>query len=72
MRAMIRTLALLLPALIPSWRFFPHVTASPRVEFALLGSENEVPQHWQTVRPRPARVPVHAMLEKALLESPLE
>lgn len=29
---MLRALALLLPALIPSWRFFREVAASPRIE----------------------------------------
>jgi hypothetical protein len=59
---MLRTLALLLPALIPSWRFFPRVTASPRIEFALLGTADEEPQRWQEFRPRPAYVPMRAML----------
>jgi hypothetical protein len=61
MRGMLRTLALLLPALIPSWRFFARVVCSPRVEFAVLGSKDEAP-HWQEFRPRPAQVPFHIML----------
>jgi hypothetical protein len=59
---MLRMLALLLPALIPSWRFFARVRASPRVEFTVLGSVDEAPQSWQEFRPRPAYLPRHAML----------
>lgn len=66
MRAMIRALALLLPALIPSWRFFKTVAPSPRVEFALLGDADAIPQDWQEFRPRPAHLPLHAMLGRLL------
>lgn len=59
---MLRTLDLLLPALIPSWRFFARVRLSPRVEFTLLGCVDEAPQYWQELRPRPAYLPLHAML----------
>jgi hypothetical protein len=58
---MVCTLALLLPALIPSWRFFPRVAGSPRIEVASLGSADE-PQSWQEFRPRPVHVPLFAML----------
>ena len=33
---MLQTVKLLLPALIPSWRFFSTIAPSPRIEFALL------------------------------------
>jgi hypothetical protein len=63
---MVRTLALLVPALIPSWRFFPRVAASPRIEVASLGSADEPPQSWQEFRPRPAHVPLFAMLGRLI------
>ena len=59
---MFRTLKLLLPALIPSWRFFDVIAASPRVEYALLGSPGEAARDWLEFRPRPDRIPFPAML----------
>lgn len=59
---MIRTLALLLPALIPSWRFFSMIAPSPRIEFAVLGSPDGTPEQWREFRPRPDRVTLPAML----------
>ncbi len=44
---MLRTFNLLLPALIPSWRFFDAVAPSPRIEVSLGG------EGWQEHRPRP-------------------
>ncbi len=41
---------LLLPALIPSWRFFDTIAPSPRIEVAALGSANETPE-WNEFRP---------------------
>ncbi|MDB5490621.1 MAG: hypothetical protein JWO78_470 [Micavibrio sp.] len=45
-------LALLLPALIPSWRFFDAIAPSPRIEFALLNARRDGPVIWQEFRPR--------------------
>jgi hypothetical protein len=59
---MIRALTLLLPALVPSWRFFPKVGASPRIEFALLGSPDEGRPRWQEFCPRPDHLPLSAMM----------
>ena len=36
---MLRTLKLLLPVLIPSWRFFDFIAPSPRIQFSLLKTE---------------------------------
>ncbi len=44
---MLKLLSLLLPALIPSWRFFKEVGPSPRVEYRLNGG----PWHLATARP---------------------
>ena len=54
-------LALLLPALIPSWNFFDVIAPSPRIEYALstsLGAQGD----WREFRPRPERVSLLAML----------
>lgn len=59
---MIQVLKLLLPALIPSWNFFDVIAPSPRIQFALLNSEDEEPPQWREFRPRPARVSFMQML----------
>ena len=59
---MLQTLKLLLPALIPSWRFFDVVAPSPRIEFALLETPQDAPERWQTFRPRPSRLSLGKML----------
>lgn len=51
-----RTIGLLVPALIPSWRFFSSVAPSPRVEFALSTKSGTAAQDWQPFRPRPPRL----------------
>lgn len=67
---MLQTLKLLLPALIPSWRFFDTIAPSPRIEYILLKSEQETgadtSPHWQKFRPRPKHLPVAHMLKRLL------
>lgn len=46
-------LRLLLPAMVPSWRFFDAVTASPRIDYALLPGPDAMAGVWQEFRPRP-------------------
>ena len=45
---------LLLPALLPSWRFFDVVGPAPRVELCLFDAPDEDPGDWRECRPRPA------------------
>lgn len=59
-----QTLKLLIPALIPSWNFFDVITASPRIQFTLLWSENDTPGCWIEYRPRPAHLSLPQMLER--------
>ena len=61
---MLRLLSLLLPALIPSWRFFQTVAPSPRVEYRLIrrGRAGD----WAEDRPRPARVSLWKMLRRMM------
>ena len=47
----------LLPALLPSWRFFDAIGPAPRVDYALLtGREEPGDAVWREFRPRPPRV----------------
>jgi len=59
-------LKLLLPALVPSWRFFDTITESPRIEYALLKSAQDVPTDWQEFRPRPQSFSIITMLTRML------
>jgi hypothetical protein len=54
-------LALLLPALIPSWNFFDVIAPSPRIEYAALASPEAAPE-WREFRPRPQHLSVASML----------
>jgi hypothetical protein len=58
---MLHGFKLLLPALIPSWRFFDTIGPSPRIEYALLHEAQAVAE-WQEFRPRPARLSFGQML----------
>lgn len=54
-------LRLLLPAIVPSWRFFDAVTASPRIDYTPLAAPGSV-ERWREFRPRPAILTRGAML----------
>ena len=58
----------LLPALIPSWRFFDDVGPSPRIEFCLLADENAKPE-WRPFQPLPEHIP-WAQLFRRLVWNP--
>jgi len=55
----------LLPALMPSWRFFDAIGPSPRVDYAWV-NDDAAPAQWHEFRPRPAHVPVARMLARLL------
>jgi hypothetical protein len=63
---MLQSLKLFLPALIPSWRFFETVEASPRIEFALLEVEGGKAADWQEFRPRPTHLSFRSMFKRLL------
>ncbi len=52
----LQTLKLLLPAIVPSWRFFDIIAPSPRIEYARLTRKDEEPLIWQEFRPRPPKL----------------
>lgn len=62
MRNNLYTLKLLLPVLIPSWRFFDFITPSPRIEATYLKTRNDTGTDWQELNPRPEHLPFGKML----------
>lgn len=60
---MFETIKLLLPALIPSWRFFDAIAPSPRIEFILRNINDDISQNWQEFRPLPKHLSVAQMLK---------
>lgn len=63
---MLHVLKLLLPAILPSWRFFDFIAPSPRIQFTLLTSENDSPREWHEFRPRPMKLSFPKMLGRLL------
>jgi hypothetical protein len=61
---MLNALRLLLPALIPSWRFFDVIAPSPRIEYALLASPSDTAGDWREFRPRPDNVSIPTLLSR--------
>ena len=53
---------LLLPAIIPSWRFFDIIAPSPRLEYVLLNNNQDTAENWQEFRPRPKSLSIIQML----------
>ena len=58
-------LARLLPALMPSWRFFDAIGPSPRVDYAWVADDSG-PCTWHEFRPRPARLGLLRMAARLL------
>lgn len=61
---LIEILRLLLPALIPSWRFFDEVAPSPRIEFAVLETPQDDFPQWNEFRPRPGQLSAATVLRR--------
>ncbi|MBL8559818.1 MAG: hypothetical protein JNM47_13925 [Hyphomonadaceae bacterium] len=61
---MLHALKLLLPAVIPSWRFFDVIAPSPRIEYRCTHTPDEPGDAWREFRPRPARVSATVMLAR--------
>jgi hypothetical protein len=64
---MLKTLSLILPVLLPSWRFFQTIEPSPRVQWALLSKGGG---DWQELRPRPMSVTALQMLVRLFWNAP--
>lgn len=63
---MLRTLQLLLPAVVPSWRFFDYIAPSPRVQYAVLDAHQNLLADWREFDPRPEHVPLTTLLRRML------
>lgn len=61
---MLHILSLILPVLVPSWRFFQSVEPSPRIQWAL--DKPTQTAVWQEFWPRPAHVTLGQMLVRLL------
>lgn len=59
-----KTLALILPVLVPSWRFFKTIEPSPRVQWAFVTGSDDALAQWQEFRPRPTHVSILQMLRR--------
>ncbi|MGB7183884.1 MAG: hypothetical protein WBD51_18230 [Burkholderiaceae bacterium] len=63
---LLRPLQLLLPALIPSWRFFDWIAPSPRIEYSVVDSPETQSDIWQEFRPRPQKIALASTLGRLL------
>ena len=63
---MIQTLKLILPALIPSWRFFDVIAPSPRIEIAVMRGGGGAAESWREFRPRPQKLTLTQMLGRMI------
>lgn len=61
-----QSLALLVPALIPSWRFFSGVGPSPRIELARYAVPDEPAPNWTEFQPRPRHVTLRDMARRLI------
>lgn len=59
-----KTIFLILPVLVPSWRFFKAIEPSPRVQWALLPVHGDAAVDWQEFRARPETVSPRQMLRR--------
>ncbi len=63
---MLSILKLLLPALLPSWRFFDVIAPSPRIHYTFIENKDDTPSEWVEFRPRPARLSFPVMLKRMM------
>lgn len=56
----------LLPALIPSWRFFDTIGPAPRIEYARIANDDLASAEWVVLRPLPRTLPFAAHLRSLL------
>lgn len=57
-------LSLVLPILVPSWRFFQSVEPSPRIEWALVSNATGGQENWVSLRPSIEHIPPRTMLRR--------
>ena len=59
-------LSALLPALLPSWRFFDRIGPAPHVEYSWGAAAVEAGRAWRPLRPEPAHVALGTLLARLL------
>lgn len=59
-----KMISLILPALIPSWRFFKAIEPSPRVQWAFVKRHGETVKGWREFRSRPMEVSLLQMVAR--------
>lgn len=63
---MFNSLKLLLPALIPSWRFFDVIAPAPYIEIAVYKYAHDEGPVWKEFRPRPDKLTILAMCKRMI------
>ena len=63
---MLRTVQLILPALIPSWNFFDVIAPSPRIEYQLLDKTDAPLCDWKAFRPRPEKLSLFTIMKRLI------
>lgn len=63
---MLNIFKLILPIIVPSWRFFDVIAPSPRIQYTLLDNENVIVSEWSEFRPRPRHMSLLTMLKHML------
>lgn len=61
---MLRTIQLILPALMPAWNFFDVIAPSPRIEYAFCNATGKLKTGWQIFRPRPATLSTLEIMQR--------
>lgn len=66
---MLKTIKLILPIFIPSWRFFDEIGPSPRIEFRLLTNPQEELDTWQELIIKPKSLSISSTLRRLFFNS---
>lgn len=61
---MIQVLKLMLPVMIPSWRFFDVIAPAPCLEIAILDDKYDPKRAWRQFRPRSKALSTHDLLRR--------
>jgi len=62
----VKKLMLILPAIIPSWRFFDVIAASPRIEYRIIRKQGETATKWMPFRPTPQTLSIREMITRLI------
>ena len=65
-----RLLQLLLPVLMPSWRFFDSIGPAPRIDYAVFDEGDAAPRQWRPLALAPLRLSLGSMLVRLPYNAP--